>query len=181
MNQGLQNAIGAKGLWRHMSGNATAPVMRLHYLWPWKSQNCTIPFNLEAIQITMIATKLFWPLCLGFNRILQYNIYGLWLSNFSISSAFTLTGILGLMYSIIFKYNLKKLNYLWSLQSSARTALYGLRLQLQHVPSISSVSSDGLKLNHTGSVSFDSVFSRYCSLFQASFYFSHQFWLDCSI
>ena len=50
-------------------------LMRLHHLWPQKLQNCTIPFNLEAIQITMIATKLFQPLYLGFNHILQYIIY----------------------------------------------------------------------------------------------------------
>ena len=34
-------------------------VMRSHYLWPQKLKNCTIPVNLEAIQTSMIATKLF--------------------------------------------------------------------------------------------------------------------------
>ena len=34
-------------------------MMRSHYLWPRKSQNHTIPVNLEAIQTTMIASKLF--------------------------------------------------------------------------------------------------------------------------
>ena len=47
--------------------------------------------------------------------------------------------------------------------------------QLQHVPSISSVPSDGLKLNCTGSVSFDSVFARYHSLFWSSVYFNTDF------
>ena len=51
--------------------------MRLHYLWPWKSQNCTIPVNLEAIQTTMIASKLFQPLYLGYNQVLHYIVYGL--------------------------------------------------------------------------------------------------------
>ena len=51
-------------------------LMRLHYLWPQKLKNHIIPFNLEAIQITMIATKLFQPLSLGFNHILQYIVYG---------------------------------------------------------------------------------------------------------
>ena len=161
-------------------GHVTNALMRSHYLWPRKSQNCTIPVNLEAIQITMIATKLFQPLYLGFNHVLQYNIYGLQLSNFSISLAFT-PNWHPQTYPIIFKYNLKKLNYLQSPQSSARTASYGLGLQLQHVPSILSVPLDGLKLNCTGSVSFDSVFLRYCGLFQSSFHFWHQFWLDCSI
>ena len=76
-------------------------------------------------------------------------------------------GILGLIC-----YILKKLNYLQSPQSSTRTASYDLRLQSQHVPSISLVPLNGLKLNHTGSVSFGSVFSRYCGLLQASVYFN---------
>ena len=33
--------------------------MRLHNLWPWISQNRTIPVNLEGIQTTTIAHKLF--------------------------------------------------------------------------------------------------------------------------
>ena len=70
---------------------------------------------------------------------------------------------------------LKKLNYLQLPQSSARTASYDLRLQSQHIPSISLVPSDGLKLNCTGSVSFNSVFSRYHSLFQAPVYFNTNF------
>ena len=149
-------------------------LMRSHYLWPQKLQNHTISFNLEAIQITTIATKLFWPLYLGFNCVLQYNIYGLQLSSFSIFSAFT-PDWHPWSYLIIFKYNLKKLNYLWSSQSSARAASYGLGLQSQHVPSISLVPLDGLKLNHTGSVSFDSVFSRYYGLFWSLFHFWYQF------
>ena len=64
-------------------------VMRFHYFWPWKSQNCTIPVNLEAIQNTTITTKLFWPLYLGYNHVLQYIVYGLQLSNFSIFLKFT--------------------------------------------------------------------------------------------
>ena len=63
-------------------------MMRLHYLWPWKSQNHTIPVNLEAIQTTMITLKLFQTLYLGYNQVLQYIVYGLQLRNFSISSAF---------------------------------------------------------------------------------------------
>ena len=148
--------------------------MRSHYLWPQKSQNHTIPVNLEAIQTTTIASKLFQPLYLGYNWVLHYIVYGLQLSNFDISSASS-------DLSIIFKYIFKKLNYLQLPQSSTRTALYGLGLQSQHVPSILSVPSDSIKLNCTGSVSFDSVFSRYHSLFQALFYFWHQFWLDHSI
>ena len=35
------------------------PMMRSHYLWPRKSQNRTIPVNLEAIWTTTIASKLF--------------------------------------------------------------------------------------------------------------------------
>ena len=46
---------------------------------------------------------------------------------------------------------------------------------MQHVPSISSVPSDSLKFNCTGSVLFDSVFSRYHSLFWASVYFNTNF------
>ena len=63
--------------------------MRLHYLWPWKSQNCTIPVNLEAIQTTIIASKLFQTLYLGYNQVLHYIVYGLRLSNFNRSLAFT--------------------------------------------------------------------------------------------
>ena len=145
-------------------------MMRLHYLWPQKLQNCKITFNLEAIQITTITTKLLQPLYLGVNHILQYNVYGLWLSNSNTSSAFT-PNWHPQTYLIIFKYNLKKLNYLQSPQSSTRTALYGLGLQSQHIPSIFSVLLDSLKLNCTGSVSFDSVFSRYCGLFWSLFHF----------
>ena len=65
------------------------PLMRSHYLWPQKSQNHTIPVNLEAIQTTTIASKLFQPLYLGYNRVLHYIIYGMQLSNFDISLAFT--------------------------------------------------------------------------------------------
>ena len=63
--------------------------MRLHYFWPQKLQNCTIPVNFEAIQTTTIASKLFQLLYLGYNRVLYYIVYGLRLSNFNISSAFT--------------------------------------------------------------------------------------------
>ena len=79
--------------------------------------------------------------------------------------------------SAIFKYILKKLNYLQCPQSSTGTASYDLGLQLLHVPSISLFSLDGLKLNCIGSVSFDSVFSRHCSLFWASVYFNTNFGL----
>ena len=136
-------------------------VMRLHHLWPRKSQYCTIPVNLEAIWTTTITSKLFQTLYLDYSWVLHYTVYGLWLSNFDISSASS-------DLSTIFKNILKKLNYLWSPQSSTGTASYDLGLQLQHIPSISSVPSDGLKLNRTGSVSFDSVFSRYHGLFQSS-------------
>ena len=44
--------------------------------------------------------------------------------------------------------------------------------QSQHVPSILLVPLDGPKLNCTGSVSFDLVFSRYHGLFQSSLYFN---------
>ena len=64
-------------------------VMRSHYFWPRKLKNCTIPVNLEAIQTTMIANKLFWPLYLGYNQILHYIVYDLQLSNFNTSLAFT--------------------------------------------------------------------------------------------
>ena len=133
-------------------------VMRLHHLWPRKSQNCTIPVNLEAV----------WSLYLGYNRVLHYIVYGLWLSNFNISLA-------SLDLSTIFKYILKKSNYLQLLQSSTETASYDLRLQSQQAPSVSSVPSDSLKLNSTGSVSFDSVFSRYQSLFHSSVHFNTNF------
>ena len=92
-------------------------MMRSHYLWPQKSQNCTISVNSEAIQTTMITSKLFQPLYLGCNWVLHYIVYGSWLSNFDIS----------LDLSIILKHILKKLNYLQSLQSSTRTASYDLR------------------------------------------------------
>ena len=52
---------------------------------------------------------------------------------------------------------------------------YELRLQLQHVPSVLLVPLDGLKLNRTGSVLFDSVFSRYHGLFWSSVYFNTDF------
>ena len=61
------------------------------------------------------------------------------------------------------------------LQSSTGTASYDLGLQSQQVPSILSVPSDSLKLNHTGSVLFDSVFSRYHGLFWSSVYFNTNF------
>ena len=64
-------------------------LMRLHHLWPQKSQNRTIPVNLEAIRTTMIASKLFRVLYLGYYRVLHYIVYGLQLRNFDISSAFT--------------------------------------------------------------------------------------------
>ena len=143
-------------------------VMRLHYLWLQKLHDRTIPVNLEAIQTTTIASKLFWPLYLGYNWVLHYIIYGLWLSSFDISLASS-------DLSTIFKYILKNLNYLQSLQSSTGTASFDIRLQLQHVPSISSVPSDGLKFNHTGSVLFDSVFLRYHGLFLSSVYFNTNF------
>ena len=56
-----------------------------------------------------------------------------------------------------------------------RNASYDLGLQLQQVPSISLVPSDSLKLNCTGSVSFDSVFSKYHNLFRSSVYFNINF------
>ena len=96
-------------------------MMRLHYLWARKSQNCTIPVNLEAKWTTMIPSKLFQPLYLGYNQVLHYIVYGLQLSSFNISLASS-------DLSAIFKYILKKLNYLQSLQSSTRTASYNLRL-----------------------------------------------------
>ena len=34
-------------------------LMRSHYIWPQKLQNCTILFNLEAIQTTIITSKIF--------------------------------------------------------------------------------------------------------------------------
>ena len=144
------------------------PLMRSHHLWLQKLQNCTSPVNLEAIQTTMITSKLFWQLYLGCNWVLHYIIYGLQLSNFDISSASS-------DLSAIFKYILKKLDYLKLLQSSTGTASYDLGLQLQQVPSISLVPSDGLKLNRTGSVSFDSVFSTYHGLFESSVYFNTDF------
>ena len=73
--------------WIHQ--NQKLPVMRSHYLWPWKLQNCTIPVSLEAIQTTTITSKLFQLLYLGYNQVLHYIIYGLRLSNFDISLAFT--------------------------------------------------------------------------------------------
>ena len=39
-------------------------------------QNCTIPVNLEAIQNTMITSKLFRLLYLGYNQV-HYIVYGL--------------------------------------------------------------------------------------------------------
>ena len=45
-----------------------------------------IPVNLEAIWTTMITSKIFWPLYLGYNQVLHY---GLQLNNFDISLAFT--------------------------------------------------------------------------------------------
>ena len=107
-------------------------------------------------------------LYLGYNQVLHYIVYGLQLSNFDISLASS-------DLSAIFKYILKKSNYLWSLQSSTGTASYDLGLQLQHVPSISLVLLDGLKLNCTGSILFDSVFSRYHGLFWSSVYFNTDF------
>ena len=46
-------------------------LMRSHYLWPRKSQNHTIPVNLEAIQTTTITIKLFQTLYLGYNTTLS--------------------------------------------------------------------------------------------------------------
>ena len=81
-------------------------------------------------------------------------------------------GILGLIcYLQLYPQEVK------SPQSSTRTASYDLGLQLKQVPSISLVPSDSLKINCTGSVSFDSVFSRYRGLFQASVYFNTDFGL----
>ena len=130
--------------------------MRLHHLWPRKLQNCTIPVNLEAIRTTMIASKLFQPLYLGYNRCdLAISTYP-WHSH--------PIGILGLIcYLWIYPQEVK------SLQSSTETASYDLGFQLQHVPSISSVHLDSLKL------SFDSVFSRYHGLFWSSVYFNTDF------
>ena len=107
-------------------------------------------------------------LYLGYYQVLHYIVYGLQLRNFDISSA-------SLDLSAILKYIFKKSNYLPLPQSSTETALYDLGPQSQHVPSISLVPSDGLKLNCTGSVSFDSVFSRYHSLFLSSVYFNTNF------
>ena len=70
-------------------GSKDLAVMRLHYLWPQKLQNHTILVNLEAIWTTTIASKLFQPLYLGYNQVLHYIVYGLQLSSFNISSAFT--------------------------------------------------------------------------------------------
>ena len=64
-------------------------LMRLHHLWPRKSQNHIIPVNWETIQMTTITSKLFQTLYLGYYRVLHYIIYGLWLRNFDISWAFT--------------------------------------------------------------------------------------------
>ena len=66
----------------------------------------------------------------------------------------------------------------WSLQLQWITTMVLKRLWEHDVPSILLGPSDGLKLNHTGSVSFDSIFSRYCGLL---FHFWHQFQLDCGI
>ena len=107
-------------------------------------------------------------LYLGYYQVLHYIVYGLQLRNFDISSASS-----GL--SAIFKYIFKKSNYLQSLQSSTETASYNLGPQLQHVSSVLLVPLYGLKLNRTGSVSFDSVFSRYHGLFQSSVYFNTDF------
>ena len=63
--------------------------MRSHYLWPQKLPNHTIPVNLESTQTITIASKLFWTLYLGYNRVLHYIVYGLQLSNSDISLAFT--------------------------------------------------------------------------------------------
>ena len=82
-------------------------LMRSHHLWPWKLQNRTIPVNLEAIQTTTISSRLFWMLYLGYNQVLHYIVYGLQLSNLDISSASS-------DLSAIFKYILKKSNYLQS-------------------------------------------------------------------
>ena len=153
--------------WSH-STFPSCLVMRSHYLWPRKLQNHTIAVSLEAIWTTMITSKLFQLLYLGYNQVLHYIVYGLQLSNFDISSAFS-------DLSVIFKYILRKLNYLRLPQSSTGTASYDLRLQSQHVTSISLVPLDGLKLNRTGSVSFDSVFSRYHGLFWSSVYFNTNF------
>ena len=141
--------------------------MRSHYLWPQKLQNCTISVNLEAMWTAMIASKLFQPLYLGYNWVLHYIIYSLQLSNFDISLAFT-SNRHPQTYPLSSNISSRR-NYLWSLQSSIGTASYDLRLQLQHVPSVSLVPLDGLKFNCTGSVSFDSVFQ------DITVYLSHQF------
>ena len=78
-----------RGMIKHMLGCLGKALMRLHHLWPRKSQNHTIPVNLEAIQTTMITSKLFQMLYLGYNWVLHYIVYGLQLSNFDISLAFT--------------------------------------------------------------------------------------------
>ena len=135
--------------------------MRSHHLWPCKSQNCIIPVNWETIWTTTIASKLFQTLYLRYYRVLHYIIYGLRLRNFDISSDLSATSYITLRSQIT-------CNHCNPVQKQP---------QSQHVPSVSSVPSDGLKLNCTGSVSFDSVFSRCCDLFWSSVYFNTNFGL----
>ena len=142
--------------------------MRLHHLWPWKSQNRIIPVNWETIRMTTIASKLFWTLYLGYYRVLHYIVYGLRLGNFDISSAFTFdqhprTCPLSSNISLRSQITCNCCNPVQK------------QPQLQHVPSVLVVPLDGLKLNRTGSVSFDSVFSRYHGLFWSSVYFNTNF------
>ena len=152
-----------------------SPVMRLHYLWPRKSQNCTIPVNLEAIQ----TTKLLASYSDHYTQAtIEFYTTSSMACNLAVSTYSQHShpiGILGLLCSAIFEYILKKFNCLQSLQSSTGTASYDLGLQSQHVSSISLVPLNGPKLNHTGSVLFDSVFSRYHGLFWSSVYFNTNF------
>ena len=79
---------------QQLSKNSNAQlfaVMRLHYLWPLKSQNCTIPVNLKAIQTTTITSYL------GYNGLLHYIVYGLRLSNFKYPRHSPMVGILALI------------------------------------------------------------------------------------
>ena len=121
----------------------------------------------------MIASNLFWLLYLGYNQVPHYIIYGLWLSKFDISLAFTS--------------DWHPRTYPLSSTISSRSQVtcdrrnlvqkqpHDLGLQSQHVSSVSLVPLDSLKLNSTGPVSFDSVYSRYHGLFQSSVYFNTNF------
>ena len=71
-------------------GRWQGPLIWSHYLWPRKlASEIAKSHNLEAIWTTTTASKLFQTLYLGYNWVLHYIIYGLRLSNFDISSAFT--------------------------------------------------------------------------------------------